>query len=157
LTYLYVKQVPPSVTVLISGTFCFLFCSASLFYKLLILNNHNAFVLKGWWNVLFTTVFLAHLILSALFLLQLALRLDKAEQTPMFMSAVTGASLFSAASILYKLSLKQNPAALIPEVWITAVFATVLLANADIAFQVLMLGTIFMSLAAGILSCAHSR
>jgi hypothetical protein len=152
LTYIYAKQVPPFVAA-VSGTA--LFCSVSVFYKLSIINNqHATLVPKGWMNVLFTTVFLAHLILSALFLLQMGLTgwLDNAEQTPMFMSAVKVASLFCAASVLYKLSLKKNPVALVPEVWINAVFATALLENAEIAFQVLMLGTIFMSLAAGILS-----
>jgi hypothetical protein len=62
----------------------------------------------------------------------------------MSMSAVKVpvASLFCAASVLYKLSLKKNPVALVvPEVWINAVFAMALLENAEIAFRVLMLGT----------------
>jgi hypothetical protein len=152
LTYHYAKQVPPSVVV-VSGTS--LFCAASIFYKLSILNNHAVLAPKGCMNVLFTSVFLAHLILSALFLLQLGSLtgwLDNAEHAPMLMSAVKGAPLFCAASVLYKLSLKKNRVTLVPELWITAVFATALFANAEIVFQVLMLGTIFMSLAAGILS-----
>jgi hypothetical protein len=79
--------------------------------------------------------------------------LDNAEQTPMLMSTVKVASLFCAASVvLYRLSLKKNPVALVPEVWINAVVATALLANVELAFQVLMLGTIFMSLVTGIIS-----
>jgi hypothetical protein len=120
LTYRYVKQVPPFAAV-VSGTF--LFCAASIFYKLSILNNHAVLAPKGWINVLFTTV--AHLILSALFLLQLGSLpgwLDNAEHTPMFMSAVKGGSLFCAASVLYKLSLKKNHVTLVPELWIIAVF-----------------------------------
>jgi hypothetical protein len=156
LTYDYANQVPPFVAV-VSGTS--LFCIASIFYKLSVLNNHTVLAPKGWVNVIFTTVFLANLILSALFLLHLGSLtgwLDNAEHTPMFMSAVKGASLLCAASVLYELSLKEKPFTLVPEVWITAVLATALLANAEMVFQVLMLGTIFMSLAAGI-HLSHSR
>jgi hypothetical protein len=149
-TYLYAKYVPPSVAV-VSGAA--LFCAASIFYKLLILSNHTtALVSKGRMNVLFTTLLLAHLILSALFFLHLGLTgwLDFAEPIPTFMYA---ASLCCAASILYKLSSTNNPLELTPEVWINVVFATALLAHAEMAFQLLMLGTIFISLVAGILSC----
>jgi hypothetical protein len=152
LTYHCAKQVQPFVAV-VSGTS--LFCAASIYYKLSILNNHAVLAPQGWMNLIFTTVYLVHLILSALFLLQLGSLtgwLDNAEHTPMLMSAVKGASLFCAASVLHKLSLKKNPVALVPELWITAVFATALFANAEIVFQVLMSGTIFMSLAAEILS-----
>jgi hypothetical protein len=78
----YGKQVPPFVVV-VSGTS--LFYIASIFYKLSILNNHAVLATKGWMNVIFTTVFLAHLILSALFLLQLGSLtgwLDNADHAP---------------------------------------------------------------------------
>jgi hypothetical protein len=156
-TYRYGKQVPQFLAV-VSGTF--LFCAASIFYKLSILKNHTVLAPKGWMNVIFITVFLAHLILSAIFLLQLESFigwLDNAEKAPMFMSAVKGYSLSCAAYVLYKeLSLKKNPVTLVPEVWITAVFATALLADAKIVLQVLRLGTICMTLAAGI-NLSHSR
>jgi hypothetical protein len=152
-TYRYGKQVPPFLVV-VSGTS--LFCIASIFYKLSILNNHAILAPKG----IFTTGFLASLILSALFLLQLGSLtgwLDNAEHSPMFMAAVKGSSFFCAAYVLYKeLSLMKNPVTLVPEVWLTAVLTTALLANAEIVFQVLMLGTIFMALAAGI-HLSHSR
>jgi hypothetical protein len=152
LTYHYAKQLPPFVAV-VSGIS--LFCAASIYYKLSILNNHAVLAPQGWKNLIITTVYLAHLILSALLLLQLVSMtgwLDNAAHTPMLISAVKGGSLFFAAYALYKLSLKKNPVTLVPELWIIAVFATALLANAEIVFQVLMLGTIFMSLAVGILS-----
>jgi hypothetical protein len=151
LTYLYDIQVPPFVAVA-SGTA--LFCSASVFYNLSIPNNHAALAPKGWMNVVFTAVFLVHLVLSALFLLHLALTswMDSAEETPMFVSIVQAASLFCAASVMYKRSLKRSPIALVPDVWLNVVCATALLDNAVRAFQMMMLGTIFMSLAVGIFS-----
>jgi hypothetical protein len=155
LTYRYAKQVLPFMPFMaVSGTV--LFCVASIVYKLSIINNDAAPVPKGWMNVLFITVFLVHLIVSALLLLHLGLTgwLDSAEPIPTFMYA---ASLFCAASVLNKLLLKKNLVTLVPEVWINAVFATQLLANVEIAFQVLQLGTIFMCLAAGIISSTVSR
>jgi hypothetical protein len=112
----YGKQVPPFVAV-VSGPF--LFCAASILYKLSILNNHAILAHMGWTNLIFTTVFLVDLILSALFLLQLGSLtgwLDNAKHVPMFMSAVKGSSFFCAAYALYKLSWKKNPVTLVPEV-----------------------------------------
>jgi hypothetical protein len=149
-------QALPLIAV-VSGTA--LFCAASILYKVSIKNNPAVLFQKGWWNVVFATVLLAYLMHACLLLLQLGLAywLDNAERVPTFMSVVDAASLLCGASVLYMLSLKNSPVSLVPEVWINVVFATALLIHVEVAFQVLMLGTIVMSLAAGASTFTSSR
>jgi hypothetical protein len=169
------EQVQSSKAVLLGCAFQYvLFCAASVFYKLSIKNKPAVPVPKLWVHVLFGAILLEYLMRAALLLLlQLgfAYWLDNQKiqilcstipnlcsspnrgesELRSFLFVVQGSLLsICAASALYKLSLKKNLlATLVPEVWNNLVFSTALLVNVETAYQVLVAGTLFVSLAAG--------
>jgi hypothetical protein len=69
-----------------------------------------------------------------------------------------GAFLFLAiAAVLYQLSLKKNPVALVPEIWMCAALATALLGKFEIVPIILMVGGFVLSLATVSFACTVSR